>query len=98
MAKPNFDGLIEAVRYTSQGQIEVARIYERRGAAFSDHFLVTRAKLLERLHCGERFVTGSRQAFLGNSFETGKTVHLAGEFIATQPEANRDLLETVPLF
>jgi hypothetical protein len=83
MTKAKFDGLIEAVRYTAAGQIELVRFYERRGAAFSDHRLLTRAGLVERLQNGQKFVTGQRQA---------------GDFIATQPTASRDLLEAVPLF
>lgn len=52
-----FDGVIEAVRYSPDGKIEVARAYERRGAAFSDHVLIT-----------------------------------------TQPGANHDFLDAVPVF
>ena len=40
MAK-KVDGVVEAVRYRD-GQIEVVRAYERRGAAFSDRLLLTR--------------------------------------------------------
>jgi hypothetical protein len=98
MTKAKFDGLIEAVRYTAAGQIELVRFYERRGAAFSDHRLLTRAGLVERLQNGQKFVTGQRQAFLGNLFEVGQPVYQAGDFIATQPTASRDLLEAVPLF
>lgn len=98
MAKTKFDGLIEAVRYSTAGQIELVRFYERRGAAFSDHRLLTRAELVERLTNGQKFVTGQRQVSLGNSFEIGKPIYQAGNFIATQLTASRDLLEAVPLF
>ena len=49
---PKFDGVIEAVRYKS-GKIEVVRAYERRGATFSDHVLLDRKELLERLRGGK---------------------------------------------
>ena len=98
MAKTKFDGLIEAVRYTTAGQIELVRFYERRGAAFSDHRLLTRAGLVERLQNGQKFVTGQRREFWGNLFDIGQPVYQAGNFIATQPTASRDFLEAVPLF
>jgi hypothetical protein len=44
MAK-KFDGVIEAVRYKN-GQVEVVRAFERRGAAFSDRILIPRRELL----------------------------------------------------
>lgn len=101
MAKTRYDVLIEAVRYTTDGQIEFARVYERRGAAFSDQFLMRRNELIARLKKGEKFVTGSRKSFLAGTFETGKDVLLvtagSGEVVATQSAASRDMLETVPL-
>jgi hypothetical protein len=35
MAKNRFDGVIEAVRYTPEGKIDVVQAYRRRGTAFS---------------------------------------------------------------
>jgi uncharacterized protein YjhX (UPF0386 family) len=100
MAK-KFDGVIEAVRYKN-GQIVMVRAYERRGSSFSDHLLITRRDLLERLKSGKRFVTGSRKELLASTFEAGKPVRVVGregkEFIATHEAADRDDLEQVPLF
>lgn len=93
-----FDGVIEAVRYAPDGKIEIVRAYERRGAAFSDHVLIGRAALLERLKNGKKFVTGKRKPNLGGMFETGASIMLAGDVISTQPEANYDLLDAVPVF
>ncbi len=93
-----FDGVIEAVRYAPDGKIEIVRAYERRGAAFSDHVLIGRAALLERLKNGKKFVTGKRKPNLGGMFETGVSIMLAGDFISTQPDANHDLLDAVPVF
>ena len=47
MAK-KFDGVIEAVRYKN-GQIEVVRAFERRGAAFTDRIMLNRKEFLERI-------------------------------------------------
>lgn len=93
-----FDGVIETVRYAPDGQIEVARAYERRGAAFSDHVLIGRAALVERLKQGKKFVTGQRKPNLGGMFEIGAGVVLAGDVITTQPGANHDFLDAVPVF
>ena len=101
MARHKFDGVIEAVRYTSDGKIEFVRAYERRGAAFSDGVLLDRKTLLEKLQSGKRFVTGERKVLLANSFVTGKPVKALGsngkQVVTTAERAERDLLEEVPV-
>ena len=96
MAKLKFDGMIEAVRYGSDGKIELVRAYERRGATFSDVILIDRADLVTRLKKGQKFITGSRKEFLGSTFETAKMVKLNGDFITTGSSTTRDQLEDVP--
>ena len=101
MAK-KFDGVIEAVRYKN-GQIEVVRAFERRGATFSDHVMVTRKQLLERLKNGQKFVIGQRKEFLASTFDVqNKPVQVVnrdgGEVIATRADADHDELEQAPVF
>ena len=101
MAK-KFDGVIEAVRY-KDGQIEVVRVFERRGATFSDRIMVTRKQLLERLNNGQKFVTGKRREFLASTFDIQdspvQVVNRNGtEIIATRSNADHDELEQVPVF
>lgn len=100
MAK-KFDGIIEAVHFKN-GQIATARIYERRGASFSDRILIDRRNLLERIKSGNKFMTGSRREFLGGEFEVGKPVLVVSrdgrEFLSTREGADRDELEQVPVF
>jgi hypothetical protein len=102
MARKNYDGVIEAVRYSSNGQIDMVRIYELRWLVYSDKILLSRAALLERLSQGKRFVTGQRKAYTGNLFETGKSVHLSGTsnvIITTKDQAgSQDFLANVPVF
>ncbi len=102
MAHTNYDGVIEAVRYSSNGQIDMVRIYELRWLVFSDLILLKRAALMERLSQGKRFVTGHRTTYKGNVFETGKSVHLSGAsnaIITTKDQAgSQDFLANVPLF
>jgi hypothetical protein len=100
MAK-KVDGVIEAVRYKN-GEIEVVRAFERRGATFSDWIMIPRRDLLERLKDGRNFMTGTRKELLASTFETGKPVRVVSrdgkEFISTRENADRDELDQVPVF
>jgi hypothetical protein len=100
MAK-NVDGVIEAVHYKN-GQIQAVRVYERRGATFSDRILLTRKELLERIKKGRQFVIGKRKPLLASTFEEGKPVQVLSrdgkEIISTRKEADHDELEQAPLF
>ena len=100
MAK-KFDGVIEAVRY-KDGQIEVVRAFERRGAAFSDRMLIPRHELIEKLKDGRKFVVGQRKEYLAGTFEAGKSVQVVSrggrEFVSTRGDAERDELEQAPVF
>jgi hypothetical protein len=101
MTNKTLDGVIEAVRYSRNGQVDFVRAYERRGVTFSDRVLLDRKTLLERLKAHKRFATGQRREFLGSTFESGRDVQLATrdgkEFIATRADAARDELEGVPV-
>jgi len=101
MANKKFDGVIEAVRYTRNGQIDFVRAYERRGVTFSDRVLLDRKTLLERLKSRKRFVTGSPRQFWASTFEGGRDVNLVQregrEFVATRADASGDELEGVPV-
>jgi hypothetical protein len=99
MARLKVDGIIEAVRYTSNGRINVVRAYERRGAAWSDHVLLERKELVESLNKGRRFMTGRRRPYLGGRFETGAAVRIVGDHIVTEGLTSpRDQLAGVPVF
>ena len=95
------DGVIEAVRYKN-GQIVIVRAYERRGATFSDHVLLERKTLLERLQKGQQYITGSREELRASTFKVGKSVLIVKqdnrELLATRENATRDELEELPVF
>ena len=102
MAK-KFDGVIEAVRYSRNGQIGLVRAYERRGFTFSDRVLLDRKTLLERIKDGKEFITGQRKEYLASTFDTGKIVRLVtrnGKDILTTLENPpvKDKLEGTPAF
>jgi hypothetical protein len=100
MAK-KVDGVIEAVHYKN-GQIQAVRVYERRGATFSDRIMLTRQELLERIKKGRQFVIGQRKPFLASTFEEGKPVQVLSrdgkEIISTRKDAEHDELEQAPVF
>jgi hypothetical protein len=104
MASKKFDGVVEAVRYAPDGNIALARVYERRGPTFSDRVLLSRDDLIERIKAKKRFYIGRRTPYLASTFETGdQMVTLAGdsgkEVIRVGKGAGQnDLLEGAPLF
>lgn len=95
------DFVIEAVRYKN-GKIEVVRGSQRRGPTYTDHILLDRKTLLERLKEGKLVVTGQRKEFLASTFDIGKPVKVmeqdGKQVVTTLTQAEHDELEGVPLF
>lgn len=103
MAPIKYDGVIEAVRYSSDGRLELARVYERRGATFSDVTLLTRPELVSRLRSRKKYFTGTRKTAMGGTFDTSAMVHLVkspgGEWVLIcAEEGDSDNLEPAPIF
>jgi len=99
MAQKKWDGVIEAVRYSPEGRLEVVRAYERHGVVWSDRIMLDRDELSERLKQGKRFVVGERKLYLGSVFSTGTAVcQTEGKIITEGQTAGRDLLTGVPIF
>ena len=97
-----FDGVIEAVRY-KDGQIDVVRTFERRGAAFTDRIMLDRREFLERIKKGKKYVVGIRKEFLAGSFDVQeKAVQVlerdGQEILSTRAGADHDELEQAPVF
>ena len=102
MARKKINGVIEAVRYTAEGKIDLVRVYNKRWLVFSDSVLIKRDELLEQLKAGRVYVTGQRKPYGGNLFVIGKQLHLSENgslFITTKDQAeSRDILTNVPIF
>jgi len=99
MARNKMDGVLEAVRYDSSGNIIVARAYERRGVVWSDRTLLERKDLIEKLQQGKHFFTGARKTFLGNEFEPVHEVHYSAGHVVTDGNASEtDMLAGVSIF
>ena len=103
MARVKFDGVVEAVRYAPDGKLAWVRVYERRGATFSDRVIMDRQTLLERLKAGKKFVAGQRVEYLSSTFNVTQSIHVeqqdgAEVLVAGEKTAKKgDLLEGVPV-
>lgn len=102
MAK-KFDGVIVAVRYNRDGQVNLLRVYKIRGATYSDLVLLDRETVLTQLKSGKVYTIGKRKEFMASTFEYGKEVTVirknGKDFITTRETvSNRDDLEETPSF
>ena len=103
MAPEKHDGVIETVRYSPDGLIQVVRIYERRGPTFSDRILLSREDLVSRIKEGKKYLTGKRIPYQASTFELSEPVRLVKldqtEYLVTQnSSAARDDLGSLPVF
>ncbi len=102
MAKKKFDGVVEAVHYKPTGEVDWVRMYERRGPIFSDHLLVEREALIERLKSGKKFMVGRRVRREASTFEVTqplRVIELDGRdaLVVGESQAEQDWLEGVPV-
>jgi D-arabinose 5-phosphate isomerase GutQ len=103
MAKNKYDAVLEAMRVDENGQLILARIFERKGVIFSDHFLVERDQLIQRLKSGQKILTGKRQYKMGSVFDTGEEVRVVSSngkdiLVVGSESGNQDHLNSVPRF
>jgi hypothetical protein len=77
MAGKKFDGVVEAVRYKPDGQVDWVRAYLRRGPIFSDRVIINRSTLIEHLKLGKRYLSGKRIPFMASTFEVDKPLRLS---------------------
>ena len=101
MAKPNYDGVIEAVHYRPDGQVDWVRAFERRGPTWSDYVILKRDTLVQKLKAGKKFVAGRRIPQLAGTFEVFAPVRLAADggqevLVTGEQNARQDRLEGVP--
>jgi len=101
VAKQKYDGVVEAVHYKPDGQVDWVRTYLRRGPIFSDFILLDRQTLVEHLKSGKQYVAGRRIPQLASTFEVTKPLHVihnGGEeiLVTGDLQSSRDRLEGVP--
>ena len=103
MARLNYDGVVEAIRYDHQGQVQLVRVYIRHGPTWSDVVLFDRQSFVEQLKSGKRFVVGERIPLLAGTFKTTKDLSLIGHngnyiIVTGDTKADKDSLPDVPVF
>lgn len=102
MAKPKFDGVVQAVRYDDEGKVLWVRAFLRRGPIWSDHIQLNRSELIEKINSGMKLMTGERLPYYGGTFETFKPVKVVQLnshelLVAGDVQGESDFLEGVPL-
>jgi len=102
MAKVKFDGVVEAVRYKPNGEVDWVRAYERRGPTFGDHVLIDRQSLIQRMKSGKRYFAGQRLPYLASTFEISSPLRLVNAggkeiLVTNEVQSSQDKLEGVPL-
>jgi hypothetical protein len=101
MARVDYDGVVQAVHYDNQGQVEWVRAFLRRGSVWSDYVQLDRDDLVDKINSGLRFRTGERIQYKGGTFETSLPVKLVKVnsqevLIAGDGESKTDDLAGVP--
>lgn len=102
MPKKLVDGVVEAVHYTQNGQVEWVRVYLRRGKTFSDHLLVDRRSLIEILKSGKKIFSGRRIPLQASTFLLNDLVEVIQDgsseiIVIGKLKAVRDRLDKVPI-
>ena len=102
MSRNDFDGVVEAVHYSPNGQVEWVRVYEKRGPTFSERIMLDRETLIIRLRDGKRYVAGKRTPYLASTFDVSESLSLVNkdgrEVVVTgDRQTETDDLEGVPI-
>ena len=102
MAKLKYDGVVTAVHYNPDRQVDWVRIFLRRGPMFSDRIMLDRQSLIEEIQSGKKFKVGTRVEYDAGTFEVSDPVNVLevnGDTILVVGEARaeHDSLEGVPV-
>ena len=102
MAKIRFDGVVEAAHFKPDGQLDWVRVYERRGAVFSDRIILNRDAFARQLRAGKRYMVGERILNLGGKFTVTQPIHLFNPngkqvIVVGDARATKDELSGVPI-
>jgi hypothetical protein len=102
MSKIKYDGVVEAAHYKPDGQLDWVRVYERRGAVFSDRVLLSRDALIRQLRAGKKYMVGERLLNLGAMFKVTQPVHILNQdhnqvIVVGDVQATKDELSGVPI-
>ncbi len=71
---PKFDGVVVAVHYKPDGEVDWVRTFLRRGVIFSDYIMLDRQTLIEHINSGKKYFTGERKKYYGANFDLGDPI------------------------
>lgn len=102
MAKIDYDGVLNAVHYQEDGQVEWVRTFLRRRDVFSDYVILDRQSLIEHIKAGKKFMVGKRIPYLGGKFEVTQPVRVIQKdnrdiLVVGDTRADQDTLTGVPI-
>ena len=101
MAKVKYDGVVVAVHYTPDNQVDWVRTFLRRGPIFSDRVMLDRQALVEHLESGKKYMVGKRVPYMAGLFEVSeplRVIKTEGDFVLVTGDsrAEQDNLESIP--
>jgi hypothetical protein len=102
MPNKKYDGVIEAVHYTPDGQVDWVRAYLRRGPTWSDRVIIKRQDLINEVKAGRMLVIGKRVEYLAGTFDVTAPVAISGPsgrevLVTSSVPADHDQLEGAPV-
>lgn len=102
MAKLKYDGVVTAVHYNPDRQVDWVRIFLRRGPMFSDRIMLDRQSLIDEIQSGKKFKVGTRVEYDAGTFEVSDPVNVLevnGDtvLVVGETRAEHDSLEGVPV-
>jgi hypothetical protein len=102
MAQKKYDGVIEAVHYRPDGQVEWVRAYLRRGPTWSDRVILQRPDLIREIQSGKKFMLGQRVQYMAGTFEVTAPVQVSGPagkevLVTSETKSDSDKLEGAPV-
>ena len=102
MAKIKYDGVVTAVHYDSDEQVDWVRVFLRQGPEFSDRIMLDRQTLIDEIQSGKKFKVGVRVEYEAGTFEVTDPVNVLevnGDtfLVVGDTQAEQDSLEGVPI-
>jgi hypothetical protein len=102
MPKQKLDGVVQAVHYTPDGQVEWVRAYLRRGPTFSDRVQLDRQTLVANLKAGKRYFAGQPVPRMASTFQLSEPLQILEKegrvvLVTGNRRADRDRLDGVPV-
>jgi hypothetical protein len=102
MAKNEYDGVITAVHFNPDKQVDWVRAFLRYGPQFSDRIMLDRQTLIDQIQSGKKFKVGERVAYEAGTFKVSDPVHVIevnGDtiLVAGETQAEQDNLGGVPI-